>query len=66
MEVNINEIVSNIKAVDSDTLLTPQVLHKIVNVVLETIHEEEAHRKRINWEQQVSKGVRDQLEGEYE
>ena len=62
MEVNINDVVSNVNVVDSNSLLTPQVLQKIVNVVLEAVREQESHHKRVHWEQNVRSGVRDQLE----
>ncbi len=63
MEVNIDEIIGNIRVVDSDSILTPNVLKKIAGLVIEVMQENEAHRQRINWEQQIN-SVRDQLEEE--
>lgn len=65
MEVNINDIKSNISTVDSDSLLTPPVLQKIVNTVLEAVREQEEHRMRVRSEQRVTGGVRDDLEEEW-
>ena len=62
MEVNIGEIVSTVHAVDSESLLAPQTLEKIVRVVLEAIREQEDHRTRVRAEQQITGGVREELE----
>ena len=63
MEVNINEIVSNINVVDDNSLLSPPVLQKIVQIVLEALRENEEHRMRIRAEQQVTRGVSHELRG---
>jgi hypothetical protein len=58
MEVNINEITSTVRAVDGEALLAPATLQKIVQIVLEAVRAEEAHRARVQAEQQVTQGVR--------
>jgi hypothetical protein len=62
MEVHIGDIVSTVRAVDGDSLLTPQTLSKIVQVVLEAVREQEEHHKRVCAEQRISSGVREELE----
>ena len=62
MEVNIGEIVSTVRTVDGDSLLTPQTLEKIVRVVLAAVNEQEEHRKRVCAEQRISGGVAEELE----
>lgn len=62
MEVHIGDIVSMVRAVDGDSLLTPQTLSKIVQVVLEAVREQEEHHKRVRAEQRISSGVREELE----
>lgn len=58
MEVNIEEVVSTVRAVDGDALLTPQSLRKIVSVVLQAVNEQDSHRERVRAEQRISPGVR--------
>jgi len=64
MEVHIGELVSTVRAVDGDALLTPQTLQKIVEVVLKAIDDRDGHRRRVDAERRVSDGVRGELEGE--
>lgn len=66
MEVNIAEIVSTVHAVDSDSLLTPQTLEKIVRVVIEAVREQEEHSIRVRAEQRVTSGVRQELEEDWQ
>jgi hypothetical protein len=57
MEVQIGDLQSTVRAVDSDALLSPQTLEKIVRVVLQAVHDQEAHRQRVRVEQRISSGV---------
>ena len=57
MEVHINDVQSSVRAVDGDSLLTPQTLQKIVGVVLQAVRDDDAHRERVRSEQQVGGGV---------
>ena len=66
MEVNISEVVSTIHAVDSDSLLTPQTLEKIVRIVIEAVNEQEAHRARVRAEQRITGGVHVELAEDWE
>jgi hypothetical protein len=64
MEVNIENIVSTVRAVDSDSLLAPQTLRRIVQAVLLAVEERESHARRVRAEQCVSGDLRDELEEE--
>jgi len=57
MEVQINELVSTVRAVDGDSLLAPQTMEKIARVVLQAVHDQEAHEKRVRAERRVTSGV---------
>ena len=62
MHVQINELNSTVRAVDSDSLLSPQTLEKIVRVVLQAVDEQESHRQRVRAEQRITRGVSYELE----
>jgi hypothetical protein len=64
MEVNIEDIVSTVRTVDGDSLLTPNTLRKIVSVVLQAVEEKESHARRVRAEQCISGGVLEELEEE--
>jgi hypothetical protein len=57
MQVEINEVISTVRAVDGDALLEPQTLQRIVTAVLQALHEVEMHRQRVAAETQVTGGV---------
>ncbi len=63
MEVNIDEIVSNVETVDDRSLLSPQVLQRIVQTVLAAVNEQAAHQARVSSEQRISSGVAGELRG---
>jgi hypothetical protein len=56
VEVNINEVQSNVRAVDGDAALSPQTMQKILAVVMRAVEEREAHRDRVKSEQKVGGG----------
>jgi hypothetical protein len=62
MEVQINELQSTVRAVDSDALLSPQTMEKILRVVLQAVNDQEAHRQRVRAEQRITSGVSHELE----
>ena len=66
MEVRIDEIASTVRAVDGDSLLSPQAMKTIVRAVLEAVRDREEHRARVAAEKRISRGVRQELEGERE
>ena len=57
MEINIGEVNSTVRATDSASLLAPEVMERIVRVVLERVREEEAHRERAESERRLSPGI---------
>jgi len=59
VEVNINEMQSTVRAVDSDSVLAPQTMQKIIDAVMQVVEERERHRDRVRAEQKVGA-----LEGE--
>ena len=64
MEVEIGNVVSNVRAVDGDSLLTPKTLEKIVRTVLQAIDDQEKHRKRVSAERRITGGVSQEREEE--
>lgn len=64
MEVEISEVVSTVRAVDGEALLSPPILRAIVSAVLQAVDEREAHRKRVCAEQRITRGVSSEQEGE--
>ena len=63
MQVNIDEIVSNVHLVDDESLLSPLVLRRIVAAVLVAVEERDAHRERVTAEQRVTGGVAEEQRG---
>jgi hypothetical protein len=61
-QMEVNDFNSKVTAVDSDSLLTPQTMDKIVRVVLQAVDEQEAHRQRVRAEQRITRGVSYELE----
>jgi hypothetical protein len=62
MQVQINDLQSTVRSVDSDSLLSPQTMEKIVSVVLQAVNDQEAHRQRVRAEQRITRGVSYELE----
>lgn len=54
MEVHIDDVVSTVRTVDGDALLSPNVMRQILSVVLKAVREERAHAERLRQEQGVS------------
>ncbi len=50
MEVHISELTSVIRHADSQTLLDPRTLERVVRLVLERVREEREHEKRVSEE----------------
>lgn len=64
MEVNISEVSTTVRAVDGDSLMAPETLQKIVNIVLAAVRDQEEHRMRVRAEQRITGGVREEQEEE--
>jgi hypothetical protein len=57
VEINIVEINSEVRAMDSASLLAPEMLERIVRLTIERLHEEEAHRQRAETERALCPGI---------
>jgi hypothetical protein len=57
MDVQINEIQSQVHTMDSQSLLEPRILHQIVRACLEAIRDEQVREKRLNDERRLTPGV---------
>jgi hypothetical protein len=57
MDVEINEVVSTVRAVDDRTLLSPQLLRRLIDQVTRAIAERRDHEKRAESERRVTGGV---------
>lgn len=62
MNVEIGEVNSTVRTVDSDALLAPQTLAKIVRHVLQAVQDEQDHTRRVHVERQITGGVRQESE----
>lgn len=57
MDVNIGEMNSTVRATDTQSLLSPQLLNQIVKVVLERLRAEQAHERRVADERSIRSSV---------
>ena len=64
MEVNIEDVVSTVRTVDGDSLLTPETMRRIVTTVLMALEERESRARRVRAEQCIGGGVREDIEEE--
>jgi hypothetical protein len=62
MQVIIDEIVSTVHAVEGEALLSPRILERIVQAVLEAVQAQAAHQQRAQAERRVTAGVSHELE----
>jgi len=57
MQVEISEVVSTVRAIDGESILSAPTLQRIVSAVLKAIQDADAHRMRSNAETRVTGGV---------
>jgi hypothetical protein len=57
MDVQINEIQSQVHAVDSQALLEPRVLQQIVRACIRAINDEQVREKRLRDERRLTSGI---------
>ena len=57
MDVNIEELTSRVQVSDSQSLLDPRVLEKIVKVCIERMQQEQAKQKRVQSERELRPSV---------
>ena len=65
MEVEIGDLNSTVRAIDSDVLLSPPTLEKIVRIVLQAVADRESHRWRVRDEERISSGINHDQETEW-
>ena len=63
MEVQINEVVSRVRSVDGESLLSPEILHRILQAVMAAMEERDRHQQRVQTENHVTGGVWAETEG---
>jgi hypothetical protein len=57
MDVNIEELTSNVRTMDSQALLDPKVVEKLIAMVLKRVGETHDREKRAEDERQIRPGV---------
>jgi hypothetical protein len=53
MQVIIDEIVNNVRAVDRETVMSPDVMRQIVDACVRAVHEVKSHDERTREERSV-------------
>jgi hypothetical protein len=56
-DIEISNVNTMVRAVDGDSLLTPQTMEKIVRAVLHAFNEQVAYQKRVHAERRITGGV---------
>jgi hypothetical protein len=64
MDVHINEVVSTVRAVSGDSMLSQRTLQKIVKTVMGAMQAQKADEERTKKDRRVTNGARDEQEGE--
>jgi hypothetical protein len=64
MDVEIGEVVTTVKAIDGNALLTPEILQQIVNAVRRAVQDDAAHDERVRAERRVTGGVAEERDME--
>lgn len=57
MHVDIGEVSSTVRTVDSDLPLSPRTLQRLVQMVLRAVHEDHDHARRVQAERRITDGV---------
>jgi hypothetical protein len=53
VDVHIADVVSTVRTIDGEALLSPRVMEEIVRAVLHVVEEREAHQARVRQEQRI-------------
>jgi hypothetical protein len=64
MDVQIDEVVSTVRATDSNSVLNPRVMQAIVRAVLDALAEHQRVERQALAERRISSSAREHLEGE--
>jgi hypothetical protein len=59
MEINVSDVSTSIRAADASTLLTPQILERIVAIVVQRVFEEQQRQDRIKAERSLETSSND-------
>jgi hypothetical protein len=62
MEVNIGEVNSTVRTTDSASLLSPEMLERIVRAVMARLREEEQHQRRAEAERRLGRTAAEETE----
>lgn len=57
MDVEIGEISSTVRAVDGASLLSPEIMQRIVRAVLQAVEDKHSHQARVHAERRITDGV---------
>ncbi len=57
MDIEIGELSSTVRAVDRNSVLSPKTMEQISKAVMQAVHDEHEHAKRVKAERHVSGGV---------
>ena len=66
MEVHIEEVISTVRTVSTDSVLAPRTLEKIVRTVLDAVRADQEHKERLNDERRVTSNTRHDMDGAQE
>lgn len=64
MDVHIDEVVSTVRATDSNAMLNPRALETIVRAVLDALTERQRAERQAAAERRISSSAREHLGGE--
>jgi hypothetical protein len=59
MEINVGEVSTSIHAMDSEQLLSPRLMERIVAEVVRAVDERHEHRERVKQERRTMAGAED-------
>jgi len=57
VEVNIGEVNSTVRTTDSASLLSPEMMERIVRAVMARVREEDQHRNQVDSERRLGASV---------
>ena len=60
MDVHIDDIISTVRTVDGEALLSPQIMQQIVRTVLQAVRQDQAHGERVRVERSFTVGEDEQ------
>ncbi len=60
MDVHIDDIISTVRTVDGEALLSPQIMQQIVRTVLQAVRQDLAHGERVRVERSFTVGEDEQ------